>query len=232
MLTFVLLLCYCCCSVVSNSLPPRGLQHARLPYPSPSPWISSISCPLSQWCHSTILSSAVPFSSCFHSFPASGSFSVSWLFSSGGQSIGASASASVLSMNIQDWFSLGLTVWYCKKKIFPLGYNIFLKVGEVCLLLLFFYITSSLCIIDTGVGLSLYLTSMHTPLTLSPSVHTRHIHLHCRAQPASPSASRNQVDLKILADSFIWLWKISQTPQTLAPWAGRKKAGWKRGVLD
>ena len=148
------------------------------------------------------------------------------------QSIGASASASVLSMNIQDWFSLGLTAWYCKKKIFPLGYNIFLKVGEVCLLLLFFYITSSLCIIDTGVGLSLYLTSMHTPLTLSPSVHTRHIHLHCRAQPASPSASRNQVDLKILADSFIWLWKISQTPQTLAPWAGRKKAGWKRGVLD
>ena len=232
MLTFVLLLCYYCCSVVSNSLPPRGLQHARLPYPSPSPWISSISCPLSQWCHSTILSSAVPFSSCFHSFPASGSFSVSWLFSSGGQSIRASASASVLPMNIQDWFSLGLTVWYCKKKIFPLGYNIFLKVGEICLLLLLFYITSSLCIIDTGVGLSLYLTSIHTPLTLSPSVHTQ-THAPPQQGPASISFSQQKPGRPQDFSRLIYLTLKNITDTSNPSSMGREeKAGWKRGVLD
>ena len=94
-------------SVVSNSLRPHGLQHARLPCPSPSPGACSNSCPLSWWCHPTILSSVVPFSSCLLSFPAS--FPVSWLFASGGQSIEASASASVLTMNIQGWFPLGLT---------------------------------------------------------------------------------------------------------------------------
>ena len=82
-------------------------------------------------------------------------------------------------------------VWYCKKKIFPLGYNVFLKVGEVCLLLLLFYITSSLCIIDTGVGLSLYLTSIHTPLTLSPSVHTQ-THTPPLQGPASISFSQKK----------------------------------------
>ena len=92
------------CSVMSNSL---GLQHARLPCPSPSPGACSDSCPLSQWGHPTILSSVVPFSSCLQSFPASGSFLTNWLFTSGGQSIGASAS--VFPMNIQGWFSLGLT---------------------------------------------------------------------------------------------------------------------------
>ena len=81
------------CSVVSDSLWPHGLQHARLPCPSPSPGACSNSHPLSQWCHSTILSSVVPFSSCLQSFPASGSFLMNWLFVSGGQSIGASASA-------------------------------------------------------------------------------------------------------------------------------------------
>ena len=96
-------------SVVSDSLQPHGLQHARLPYPSPSPRVCSNSCSLSQWCHPTISSSAVPFSSCLQSFPASGSFLMSWLFASGGQSIGASVSPSVLPMNIQDWFPLGLT---------------------------------------------------------------------------------------------------------------------------
>ena len=95
-------------SVVSTSLRPHGLQHTRLPCPSPSPWVHSKSCPLSQWCHPAI-SSSVPFSSCLQSFPGSGSLPASWLFSSGGQSIGASASASVLPMNIQGWFSLGLT---------------------------------------------------------------------------------------------------------------------------
>ena len=97
------------CSVVSDSLWPHGLQHARLPCPSPSPQACSSSCPLSQWCHPTISSSVSLFSSCLLSFPASGSFSVSQLFTSGGQSIGASALAPVLPMNIQGWCLLGLT---------------------------------------------------------------------------------------------------------------------------
>ena len=95
---------------MSNSLRPHGLQHARLPRPSLPPWACSDSCPLSRWCHPTILSSAAPFF-CLQSFPASGSFPVSQFFTSGGRSIGASASASVLSLNIQDWFPLGLTGW-------------------------------------------------------------------------------------------------------------------------
>ena len=97
------------CSVMSNSLPPHGLQHARLPCPSPTPRACSNSCPLSRWCHLTISSSVAPFSSCLQSFPASGSFPVSQFFASGGQSIGVLTSASVLPMNIQDWFPLGLT---------------------------------------------------------------------------------------------------------------------------
>ena len=96
-------------SIISNSLWSHGLQHTRLPCPSPSPRACSDSCPLSQWCHPTISSSIICFSSCPQSFPASGSFPVSWLFASGGQSIEASASVSVLPMNIQGWFLLGLT---------------------------------------------------------------------------------------------------------------------------
>ena len=88
---------------------PHGLQHARLPCPSPTPGVCSNSCPSSQWCHPTISSSVIPFSSYLQSFPASGSFPLSQFFASGGQSIGVSASASVLPMNIQDWFPLGLT---------------------------------------------------------------------------------------------------------------------------
>ena len=87
----------------------HGLQHGRPPCPSPTPGVYSNSCPLSQWCHPTISSSVVPFSSCLQSFPASGSFQMSQLFASGGQSIGVSASASVLPMNIPDWFPLGWT---------------------------------------------------------------------------------------------------------------------------
>ena len=98
-------------SVVSDSLRPHGLQHARLSCPSPTPRAYSNSCPLSWWCHPTISSSVVPFSSHFQSFPASGSFPLSQFFASGGQSIGVSASASVLPMNIQDWFPLGWTGW-------------------------------------------------------------------------------------------------------------------------
>ena len=95
-------------SVVSDSLQPHGLQQARLPCPSATPGTCSNSCPSSQWYHPTISSSVVPFS-CLQSFPASGSFPMSQLFASGGQSIGPSASASGLPMNTQGWFPLGLT---------------------------------------------------------------------------------------------------------------------------
>ena len=98
-------------SVVSNCLWPHGLHHARLPCPSPTPGVYSNSSPLSRWCHPTISSCVVPFSSCLQSFPASGSFQMSQFFISGGQSIRVSASASVLPMNIQDWFPLGWTGW-------------------------------------------------------------------------------------------------------------------------
>ena len=87
----------------------HGLQHARLPCPSPTAGAYSKACPLSQWCQPTILSSVVPFSSCLQSFPASGFFPVSWFFTSGGQSTGASPSASVLPMNMQGWIPLRLT---------------------------------------------------------------------------------------------------------------------------
>ena len=96
-------------SVMSNSLWSHRIQHSRLPCPSPTLGACSNSCPSSQWCQPTISSSVVPFSSCLQSFPASGSFPVSQDFTSGGQSIRASASASVLPMNIQDWFPLGWT---------------------------------------------------------------------------------------------------------------------------
>ena len=98
-------------SVMSNSSWPHGLQHARPPCPSPTPGIYSNSCPLSRWWPPTVSSSVIPFSSCLQSFPASQSFPVSQFLSSGGPSIGVSTSASVLPMNIQDWFPLGSTVW-------------------------------------------------------------------------------------------------------------------------
>ena len=98
-------------SVMSHSLWPHGLQQARLPCPSPTPGVYSNACPLSWWCHPTISSSVVPFSSRLQSFPTSGSFPMSQLFVSGGQIIGVSASTSVLPMNIQDWFPLGWTGW-------------------------------------------------------------------------------------------------------------------------
>ena len=96
---------------MSNSLWPHGLQHTGLPCPSPTPGAYSNPCWLSWWCHPTISSSLIPFSSCLQSFPASGSFQMSQYFASDGQSIGVSASASVLPMNIQDWFPLGWTGW-------------------------------------------------------------------------------------------------------------------------
>ena len=98
-------------SVMSNSLWPHGLQHTGPPYPAQTPGVYSNSCPLSQWYHPTISSSAIPFCSHFQSFPATGSFQINQFFTSGGQSIGVLASASVLPMNIQDWFPLGWTGW-------------------------------------------------------------------------------------------------------------------------
>ena len=98
-------------SVVSDSLRPHELQNARLTCPSPTPGAYSNSCPSSWWCHPVISSSVIPFSSCLQSFPASGSFPMSWLFASSGQSIHVSASASGLPMNIQDWFPLEWTGW-------------------------------------------------------------------------------------------------------------------------
>ena len=98
-------------SVVPDSLQPHGLQHTASPCPSPTLRVYSNLCPLSWWCHPAISSSVVPFSSCPLSFPASWSFQMSQFFTSGGQSIGVSASASVLPMNIQDWFPLGWTGW-------------------------------------------------------------------------------------------------------------------------
>ena len=95
--------------VMSNSLQPHGLQHARLPCPSPTPRACSNSCPSSWWCHLTISSSVIPFSSCLQYFPPSGSFPMSQFFASGGLRIVASALASVLPVNIRDWFPLGKT---------------------------------------------------------------------------------------------------------------------------
>ena len=102
------------CSVMSDSLQPHGLQHARLPCPSLTPGVYSNSCPLNWWCHPTISSFVIPFS-CLRSFPVSGSFPVSQLFTSSNQSTGVSASASVLPVNI-DWFPLGLTVLILQSK--------------------------------------------------------------------------------------------------------------------
>ena len=98
-------------SVVSNSLQPCELQHARPPCPSPSPGVYPNSCPSSRWCHPTISSSVIPFSSCLQSFPASGSFQMSQFLAPGGQSTGGSASVLVLPKNIHDWFPLGWTGW-------------------------------------------------------------------------------------------------------------------------
>ena len=102
-------------SVASDSLQPHGLQHARLPCPSPTPRAFSNSCPLSQWCHPTISSSVIPFSSHLQSFPAPGPFQMSQFFASDDQNIGISASASVLPMNSQDWSPLEWTGWISLK---------------------------------------------------------------------------------------------------------------------
>ena len=103
------------CSIVSDSLRPHEPQHARPPCPSPTPGVHPNPFPSSRWCHPTISSSVIPFSSCLQFFPASGSFPMSQLFASGGQTIGVSASTSVLPMNTQDWSPLGWTGWISLK---------------------------------------------------------------------------------------------------------------------
>ena len=110
-LNFIIEVEFSSATVMSVSLRPHELQHARPPRPSPTPGGHPNSCPLSRWCHPTISSSIVPFSSCLPSFPASRSFQMSQLFASGGQSTGVSASASVLPVNTQDWSPLGWTGW-------------------------------------------------------------------------------------------------------------------------
>ena len=115
-------------SVMSQSLRPHGLQLSWPPCPSPTPGIYSNSCPLSQWCHPTSSSSVIPICSHLQSFPASGSFQMNQFFTSGGKSIGVSASASVLPVNIRDWFPLGWTGWISMQskglsKVFKLGFN-------------------------------------------------------------------------------------------------------------
>ena len=145
----------CCCrchsvqfsrSVVSTSLGPHELQHARLPGLSPNPRAYSNSRSLSQWCHPTISLSVVPFFSCLQSFPASGSFPLSLFFPSGGQSIRVSASASVLPMNIQDWSPLGWTGWIQNNvsgRCLLLGRKVMTNLGSMLksrdIILLFYY---------------------------------------------------------------------------------------------
>ena len=104
---------------MSNSLWPHGLQHARPPWPSSAPGVYSNSCPLSRWCHPTISSSVIPFSSRLQSFPASGSFPMSQFFETGGQSIRVSASTFVLPMNIQDWSPLWRRQWHPTPVLLP-----------------------------------------------------------------------------------------------------------------
>ena len=140
------------CLVTSDSLQPHGLQQARLPCPSLSLRVCSNSCPLSHWCHPTISSSVVPFSSWSQSFPVSWSFPISWLFAPGGQSIEASASASVLPMNIQGWFPLGLTGLI---SLLPKGLSsVFCSTTEASVLQL-----SAFCIVQLS---HLYMTTEET----------------------------------------------------------------------
>ena len=133
----------CCHSVAKSCLtlcdPMDCLQHSRLPCPSLSPRACSNSCPLSRWCYPTISSSVIPFSSCLQSLPASRSLPVSWLFTSDGQSTGASAAASVLPMNIQGWFPLGLTGFISlqSKGLSRVALFIFFYLNSVCWLMSF-----------------------------------------------------------------------------------------------
>ena len=137
--------------VMSDSLQPHGLQHARPPCPSPTPGACSNSSPLSQWCHPTISSSVAPFSSCPQSSQRQGLFQCQ-LFASGGQSIGVSASASALSMNIQDWFPLGLTDWI---SLLSKGLSIIFSNTSILQCSAFFMVQLSFPYVTTGKAIAL-----------------------------------------------------------------------------
>ena len=190
-------------SVVSDSLRPRGLQNAKFPCPSPTPRTYSNSCLSSRWCHPTISCSVIPFS-CLQSFPASGSFSMSQFFASGGQNIGASASAPVLPMNIQGWFPLGLaglmslqskgpsrlfssTIWKHQANQDPTFINILcslsFKIPTSPLSSFFTSLASSFSLTDSQGQLQGYVTSA---LTKGPKVTTFKV-LRCFEQWASVS---------------------------------------------
>ena len=142
-------------SLMSYSLQPHGLQHTSPPCPSPTPRVCSKSYPLSRWCHPTISSSFIPFSSHLQSFPASGSFQMSQFFVSGGQSIGVSASTSVLPMNIQDWFPLGWSGWISlqstglSKSIGNRFHSMFHPNAKISCLVLVFFISLGLSIVSS-----------------------------------------------------------------------------------
>ena len=132
---------------MSDSLRPHEPQHARPPCPSPTPRVHPNSCPLSRWCHPNISPSVIPFSSCPWSLPASGSFQMNQLFTSGGQSTGVSALASVLPMNTQDWSPLGWTGWISLHS---------LKLYFLCISLIFFHV----CLLSSISHVSLFLTPL------------------------------------------------------------------------
>ena len=151
---------------MSDSLQPHELQHDKPPCPSSTPGVYSNSCPSTRWCHPTISCSVIPFSSCLQSFPALGSFPISQLFASGGQSIGVSASTSVLPMNTQDWSPLGWTGWIYHitgaqwKWLFAIPENI---LGFI----VFFFFFFCLCLALDLLVLLLVLFLLRLPLWLS-----------------------------------------------------------------
>ena len=156
---------------MSNSFWPNGLQNARLPCPSQAPGACSHSWQSSQWCHPTISSSVVPFSSCLQSFVASGSFPMSQFFTSGGQTIGVSASASVLQMNIQDWFpffilfyffKFTILYWFCHiSKWFPLGLTALISLQSKGLSRVFSNTIKGINVLALSFLYGLTLTSIH-----------------------------------------------------------------------
>ena len=169
-------------SVVSDSLRPHEPQHARPPCPAPTPRVYSNSCPLSRWHHPTISSSVVPFSSSLQSFPASGSFPRCQFFSSSGQSIGVSALASVLPMNIQDWFPLGLTglIFLESKQLSRVFSNIIVQKHQFFGAQLFFMVQLSQPYMTTGKTIALIIqTFVRNVMSLLFNMLSRFVNCYC-----------------------------------------------------